>query len=60
MMAFQPERFGHLCCLDDALERLHYEARIPVELCLSSNIVTQSVPSYPDHHFLPFYRAGAH
>ncbi len=31
---------------------------IPVELCLSSNVITASVKGFPDHHFLPFYKAG--
>ncbi len=31
---------------------------IPVELCLSSNVITATVKGFPDHHFLPFYKAG--
>ncbi|CAL8470104.1 g9646 [Coccomyxa elongata] len=58
MLHFRPERLGHMCCLDERLEVLHYNTGIPVELCLSSNIITESVASYPEHHFHPFYSAG--
>lgn len=58
MLEFRPERLGHMCCLDEHLEALHYNTGIPVELCLSSNIITESVASFPEHHFHPFYSAG--
>ena len=60
ILDFRPDRLGHMCCLDDALEKQFYDSCIPVELCLSSNIITESVASFPDHHFLPFFRAGVH
>jgi len=58
ILDFRPDRLGHMCCLDDDLEKHFYRSCIPVELCLSSNIITESVASFPDHHFLPFFRAG--
>jgi adenosine deaminase len=58
MFDFMPDRLGHLCCLDETLEAQNRKLSIPVELCLSSNIITESIPSYPDHHFLQFYSAG--
>lgn len=47
------DRFGHVCFLSDAnLARLK-AAGTPVELCLTSNILScaATIPSYKDHHF---------
>ena len=60
MLGFRPDRLGHMCCLNTALEQQLFASQIPVELCLSSNVITASVKGFPDHHFLPFYRAGLH
>lgn len=58
MLQFKPDRLGHMCCLTPALEQQLFASGTPVELCLSSNVMTESVRGYPDHHFMPFYKAG--
>lgn len=58
MLLLRPDRLGHMCCLDEACEQQLLASRIPLELCLSSNVITKSVTGFPDHHFLPYYKAG--
>ncbi len=60
MLEFLPDRLGHMCCLNDSLESILLSSSIAVELCLSSNVITESVSDYPDHHFSKLYKAGMH
>ncbi|XP_050215219.1 N6-mAMP deaminase isoform X2 [Mercurialis annua] len=57
MLDFLPDRIGHACCFgDDDWIKLK-SSKIPVEICLTSNIMTQSVPSLEIHHFADLYDA---
>ena len=47
-----------VCCIS-AQSSAGSRAGIPVELCLTSNVITESVTSLADHHFLDLYTAGA-
>lgn len=51
MLDFNPDRFGHCCFVfPPNLHRLK-ESRVPIELCLTSNLLSNSVAELKDHHF---------
>lgn len=60
-----PDRIGHGTFLNSSvggsLDQLDFvrQHRIPLELCLTSNIKSQTVPSYEQHHF-GFWYSIAH
>jgi len=55
MLNIKPGRIGHVCFLDDELRELVLSSKIPIEICLTSNFISKSVPSYADHHFKQFF-----
>lgn len=58
MLDFKPDRLGHVCFISETnLARLR-ALQIPVELCLTSNVLSKSVPSYEEHHFRLHYQAS--
>eukprot|EP01018_Ginkgo_biloba_P003531 Gb_00816 [translate_table: standard] len=57
MLAFHPERLGHVCCLEEAEWNTLMASAIPVEVCLTSNVRTECVTSIADHHFADLYQA---
>jgi len=56
ILRFKPDRIGHGTfippqrCNNPKLFEMLKEAKIPVELCLTSNLMCKSVSSYKDHH----------
>mmetsp|Transcript_9457 Transcript_9457/g.28460 ORF Transcript_9457/g.28460 Transcript_9457/m.28460 type:complete len:365 (-) Transcript_9457:220-1314(-) len=58
MLEWKPDRLGHMCFLNDELERMFEASSIPVELCISSNVLTESVTAYDVHHFKDLHAAG--
>ena len=58
MLAFAPERLGHAVRVDPALESELLATRIPVEVCLTSNLKTQSVATLGEHVCARLLRAG--
>lgn len=57
MLEFRPHRIGHACCFGEEHWQQLKAFKIPVEICLTSNVVTQSVSSINDHHFVDLYNA---
>ncbi|CAO2823666.1 unnamed protein product [Amaranthus hypochondriacus] len=55
MLDFLPERIGHACCLEEDAWRKLKTSKIPVEICLTSNIRTNTISSIDVHHFADLY-----
>ncbi|KAJ5069811.1 adenosine deaminase-like protein [Anaeramoeba ignava] len=49
-------RLGHANYLNDEIRNLLFDSKIPVEICLTSNVKTESVPSFEKHHAKEFYK----
>ncbi|KAI5447248.1 hypothetical protein KIW84_014919 [Lathyrus oleraceus] len=58
MLDFHPQRIGHACFFEDEHWRRMKSSKIPVEICLTSNIRTFSVASIDVHHFGDLYKAN--
>lgn len=50
LLAIRPDRLGHATLLDDFSRQAIYKEAIPVEICMTSNVLCKTVPSYADHH----------
>ncbi|XP_020210358.1 adenosine deaminase-like protein [Cajanus cajan] len=57
MLDFRPQRVGHACYFEDEHWRQLKSSKIPVEICLTSNVRTMTVPSIDVHHFVDLYKA---
>ncbi|GJY63856.1 adenosine deaminase-like protein [Tanacetum coccineum] len=56
MLDFLPGRIGHACCFQDEEWRKLKSSKIPVEICLTSNIRTETISSVDVHHFAELYK----
>ncbi|XP_076886140.1 N6-mAMP deaminase-like [Bidens hawaiensis] len=56
MLDFLPGRIGHACCFEDEEWRKLKSFKIPVEICLTSNIRTETISSVDVHHFANLYK----
>jgi adenosine deaminase len=59
-IAFRPDRLGHCVYTvrDESLLRDLLASKIPVELCLTSNVKTRSCAGFAEHHFAKLRSAG--
>ncbi|PRP84264.1 hypothetical protein PROFUN_08284 [Planoprotostelium fungivorum] len=56
ILDFSPERLGHAVFMTDDLKSQLFSKKIPVEICITSNIKSQSCDGPLGHHFGEFYR----
>ncbi|KAK3127932.1 hypothetical protein QOZ80_7AG0580330 [Eleusine coracana subsp. coracana] len=57
VLDFCPQRLGHVCCLNDDEWKQLKSLKIPIEICLTSNVMTGGAPSLELHHFADLYNA---
>ncbi|KAI5656817.1 hypothetical protein M9H77_25610 [Catharanthus roseus] len=57
MLDFLPGRIGHACFFEEDHWRKLKSYKIPVEVCLTSNIRTESISSLDVHHFADLYNS---
>ncbi|EZA47964.1 hypothetical protein DMN91_011425 [Ooceraea biroi] len=64
ILKFKPDRLGHCTCIHPSLQGskqlfdMLLKSRIPVELCLTSNVKCKTISSYASHHFKYLHQAG--
>lgn len=64
ILKFKPDRLGHCTCIHPDLQgskqlfNMLLESKIPVELCLTSNVKCKTISSYMSHQFKYLYKAG--
>lgn len=51
ILDFHPDRLGHATFMNEQIQNRVIQNKIPVEICLTSNVTAASVPSYDLHHF---------
>ncbi|KAJ6807104.1 adenosine deaminase-like protein [Iris pallida] len=57
MLDICPQRIGHACFLENEEWERVKSSKIPVEICLTSNLRTQRLESIDRHHFADLYKA---
>jgi adenosine deaminase len=50
LLSIQPDRLGHATFLDDYCRKTIYGQNIPVEICMTSNILCKTVKTFEEHH----------
>ncbi|KAI8359995.1 adenosine deaminase [Blakeslea trispora] len=50
LLSINPDRLGHATLLDDVCRKTIYEKNIPIEICMTSNILCKTVSTFEDHH----------
>ncbi|KAJ7615418.1 Metallo-dependent hydrolase [Roridomyces roridus] len=56
LLSYAPDRLGHATFLDEAAKSLVREAKMPIEMCLSSNLLCKTVSSLAEHHIRYYLR----
>lgn len=60
MLAFKPDRLGHAVCMSSDIADRVLRSGICVEVCLTSNLLTQSVKDLKEHPVVSVLANGGH
>lgn len=58
LMEIGMDRIGHGTFLPDSVYKTILRKKIPVEICLTSNLLCGTVSEASDHHFLKYRKDG--
>jgi len=50
LLSYEPNRLGHATFLDEAAKSIVLERKTCIEICLTSNLLCQTVKSLDEHH----------
>lgn len=50
LLSIQPNRLGHATFLDDYCRKTIYGQNIPIEICMTSNVLCKTVKTFEEHH----------
>ncbi|KAG9298786.1 hypothetical protein G9A89_012854 [Geosiphon pyriformis] len=54
MLSIPPDRVGHATHLDSESREFFLRNRIPIEMCMTSNVLCKTVSNYESHHIRDF------
>ncbi|KAF9031374.1 adenosine deaminase-like protein [Hymenopellis radicata] len=57
-LSIPPDRLGHATFLDADAQSITMEKNIPIEICLSSNLLCKTVESLDAHHIAAYLKSG--
>ncbi|KAL1918040.1 uncharacterized protein VTP21DRAFT_3306 [Calcarisporiella thermophila] len=58
LLSVSPHRLGHATHVDPASQQIIRSQNIPIEICMSSNVLSHTVASFEDHHVKDHLREG--
>ncbi|KAI8354551.1 hypothetical protein EDC96DRAFT_446928 [Choanephora cucurbitarum] len=50
LLSINPNRLGHATLLDEVCRKTIYAKSIPIEICMTSNVLCKTVKTFEDHH----------
>lgn len=50
VLSIKPDRLGHATFLDDYCRKTIYKENIPIEICMTSNLVCKTTNNLKEHH----------